>query len=255
MLNILAFLLNIIDQYIFWLYIVLFFFIIFYLRSYLLAHSDRVNTVFSIEKEVAAHREGRAMSAIGVVLAGAAILTAVKFYIVPTMDIEEWVEPTPTRVMQLQIQPREEATATATPTPEETSEPTATPRPRPTIEPEMLVTPTAMPTPQPAPAQCPDANVRITSPGMGAVVSGSVDVIGTANHGSFQFYKVEFSQGEEPSAWHVVHDIQRAPVIGGRLISFDSRSVPNGVYWLQLTVVDTTGNFPPPCRVRIVVQN
>jgi hypothetical protein len=253
-LNIVSFLLNLIDQYVFWLYVILAFFILFYLRSYLLAHSDRVNTVFSIEKEVAAHREGRAMSAIGVVLAGAAILTAVKFYIVPTMDLEEWVEPTPTRVMQLQIPPREEATAT--PTPEETPEPTATPRPRPTTAPEILITPTTVPTPPPAPpAQCPDANVRITAPGMGAVVSGSVDVMGTANHGSFQFYKVEFSQGEVPSAWHVVHDIQRAPVIGGRLISFDSRSVPNGVHWLQLTVVDTTGNFPPPCRVRIIVQN
>jgi hypothetical protein len=253
-LNIVSFLLNLIDQYVFWLYVVLAFFILFHLRSYLLAHSDRVNTVFSIEKEVAAHREGRAMSAIGVVLASAAILTAVKFYIVPTMDLEEWVEPTPTRVMQLQIPPREEATAT--PTPEETPEPTATPRPRPTTAPEILITPTTVPTPPPAPpAQCPDANVRITAPGMGAVVSGSVDVMGTANHGSFQFYKVEFSQGEVPSAWHVVHDIQRAPVIGGRLISFDSRAVPNGVYWLQLTVVDATGNFPPPCRVRIIVQN
>ncbi len=253
MLNIVSFLLNIIDQYIFWLYIILLFFILFYLRSYLLAHSDRVNTVFSIEKEVAAHREGRAMSAIGMVLGCAAILTAVKFYIVPTVDLERLVEPTPTRVMQLQIPPREEATAT--PTPEEPPEPTSTPRPRPTVAPESLATPTVTPTPEPAPAQCPDANVRITSPGMGAVVSDSVDVMGTANHGSFQFYKVEFSQGEEPSSWHVVRDVQRAPVIGGRLITFDSRAVPNGVYWLQLTVVDATGNFPPPCRVRIIVQN
>jgi hypothetical protein len=253
-LNIVSFLLNTIDQYIFWIYVILFFFILFYLRSYLLAHSDRVNTVFSIEKEVAAHREGRAMSAIGVVLAGAAILTAIKFYIVPTMDLEQLVEPTPTRVMQIQIPPREEATTT--PTPAETAEPMATPRPRPTTAPETLSMPTITPTPEAAPpAQCPDANVRITSPGMGTTVSGSVDVMGTANHPSFQFYKVEFSQGEEPSSWHVVHDIQRTPVIGGKLISFDSRSVPNGVYWLQLTVVDATGNFAPPCRVRIMVQN
>jgi hypothetical protein len=259
MLNIISFLINIIDQYVFWLYLIILFFVLFYLRSYLLARSDRINTVFSIEKEVAAHREGRAMSSIGVVLGCAAVLTAVKFYIVPTMDIDQWVEPTPTRVMQLQITPREEVTPTPTPTPdsvleEPPAEATPTPLPRPTLEPE--ATPTvAVPTPQPAPAQCPDENVRITSPGMGAVVSGSVNVMGTANHGSFQFYKVEFSQGEEPSAWHVVQDIQRAPVVGGRLITFNSSAVPNGVYWLQLTVVDATGNFPPPCRVRITVQN
>jgi len=52
-----------------------------------------------------------------------------------------------------------------------------------------------------------------------------------------------------------VNTIHRSPVLGGQLEELDTTALPNGVYWLQLTVVDQTGNFPPPCRVRIVIQN
>ena len=90
---------------------------------------------------------------------------------------------------------------------------------------------------------------------MNAQLSGRVAIYGTAAHGAFQFYKVEFGQGEDPSSWHVIHDVHRNQVSGGALEEFDTTAVPNGVYWLQLTVVDQSGNFPPPCRVRVVVQN
>ena len=82
-----------------------------------------------------------------------------------------------------------------------------------------------------------------------------IAVVGTANNAQFQFYKVELGTGAEPTAWHVLNDLHREPVSKGRLESLDTRSVPNGTYWLQLTVVDATGNFPPPCKVRIQVEN
>jgi len=90
---------------------------------------------------------------------------------------------------------------------------------------------------------------------MGETVAGRISIQGTANHGQFQFYKVEFGQGEDPSSWHVIHDIHKTPIIGGALESFDTTVIPNGIYSLQLTVVDVTGNYPAPHRVRIVVQN
>ena len=86
-------------------------------------------------------------------------------------------------------------------------------------------------------------------------MSGVVIIHGTATHGRFQFYKVEIGRGEEPTAWHVVSDIHEAPVINGVLDEFETTAVPDGVYCLQLTVVDQTGNFPPPCRVRLIIQN
>ena len=62
MLNILGFLLNLVDKYTIWLYASCLLLVLFHLRSYLLARRARTNTIFSIEKEVAAHSEGRAMS-------------------------------------------------------------------------------------------------------------------------------------------------------------------------------------------------
>ncbi len=251
MLNMLAFLYNLIDQHVIWLYAACLLVIAFQVRSYLIAHRDRVNTIFTIEKEVAAHREGRAMSAIGTVLAVVAIITGLKFYVAPTIDVTSLVEPTPT--LTLAMPTREPATPTPTPTMA-----TATPHPSPTRM-ESAKTPTALSiptaTPQPAPAACADPNVRIISPGANASVSGRVTIRGTANHGQIHFYNVAYSQGEDPSHWIVVHTIQRSPVLGGQLEELDTTALPNGVYWLQLTVVDQTGNFPPPCRVRIVIQN
>jgi hypothetical protein len=90
---------------------------------------------------------------------------------------------------------------------------------------------------------------------MGATVSGMVSIMGTADHPQFQFYKVEFSKGEQPGAWHVINDVRYSPVHGGVLVQLNTAVLPNGVYWVQLVVVDQSGNFPPPCQVRIVIQN
>lgn len=246
MLNILLFLYDLIDQHIIWLYLACFAMILYYVRAYALAHRDRSNTIFTIEREVAAHREGRAMSSIGTVLAFVVVLTAIKFYLLPTIDLTELAEPTPTLIIPI---PTRE-TPTPTPLP---STPTLTPRPRPTHRPIMTVVPPTL-TPVPA-ASCADPNICISSPGLDQVVAGRISIRGTADHAQFQFFKVEFGQGAEPSVWHVINDVRRVPVVGGELESFDTTVIPNGVYSLQLTVVDVTGNYPPPHRVRITVQN
>jgi hypothetical protein len=36
---------------------------------------------------------------------------------------------------------------------------------------------------------------------------------------------------------------------------WSTKTVPNGIYWLQITVVDNTGNFGIPCQVRVNVAN
>jgi len=244
-LSILISVLDFITQHTIWLYLICLFVILFQVRAFALARRNRINTIFTIEREIAAHGEGRAMTNIGMALGIVVIITALKYYVVPTIDITELVEPTPTVVL---IIPTEEPTPTPT-----AEEPTLTPRPRPTRRKiDTPVPPTATPLP---PAPCPDPNTRITSPGVGAVLSGIVVIRGTANHGSFQFYKVEYGQGEQPSSWHGMNEIHKAPVIDGVLEEFDTTRLPNGVYWFQLTVVDNTGNFPPPCRVRVLIQN
>ncbi len=261
MLDILSFLLNLIEQHSIWLFVACLALMLFHIRSFAVAKKDRRNTPYTIEREVAAHREGRAISGIGAALGLAAVVTALKFLVVPSLDIAKIIEPTPTLTLPAPTVTFVAATMTpesaATPGDEDdetSSAPTGTPEPSPTADetPE----PTATPEPQPVvPANCPDQGVQIVSPGMGATVSGQVAIVGTASIDRFQFFKIEYAIGEQPGAWQNIGDLQYAPVVNGVLGSVNTASLPNGMAWLQLTVVDETGNFPAPCRVRLVISN
>lgn len=245
MLNILGFLIDLIDRQVIWIYALCFLLILLQIRAYAQALQNRRNTIFPVEREVAIYREGRAMSNVGAILGVVALVVVLKYYVVPTIDVGALVEPTPTLVLAIPT-----ATSTMTPT---VVPVTPTPRPKPTSPPVVTV---IIPTNTPAPPHpCGDPNTMIQAPLMGARVSGTVTIRGTANHGQFQFYKIELGPGEEPAGWHVVNDIHRAPVIDGVLETLDTAALPNGTYWLKLTVVDRTGNFPPPCHIRVAVQN
>jgi hypothetical protein len=86
-------------------------------------------------------------------------------------------------------------------------------------------------------------------------ISGTVSVQGTASIESFQFYKVEYGLGEIPEQWNSIGNIYRTPVVNGRLVLWDTSGFPNGAAWLRLTVVDVSGNFPPPFEMRVIIQN
>ena len=89
------------------------------------------------------------------------------------------------------------AAPAATPVPEEAeAEPTAVPLPTATP------TPTATPLPVAISPACADPRAVITAPGVGEVVSGTAQILGTAAHENFLYYKVEYAPGEnvEPDA-------------------------------------------------------
>jgi len=239
-------LLDLIDCYAPWLYVACLAIALYYLRQYLLAHRERTSTIFTIEKEVAVHRQGKAISGIGVAFGIAAVITAVKYYVVPNVDLAQLTPPTPT--MTFRPPTRQPPTPSATPI-----TPTTTPRPRPTAAPPATVlTSTLTPTP---PAACTNQDVCITSPRPNEIVSGNVRIMGTARDDRFQFYKIEYAQGEVPTSWNVYGELHYQPVTDGVLATLDAGTLPDGVYWLQLVVVDETGNFGPPHRVRIIIQN
>jgi transcriptional regulator with XRE-family HTH domain len=145
---------------------------------------------------------------------------------------------------------------TATPEPPTPEQPTLEP---PTATPEVL--PTETPTPEPPPpapvaaAPCADGRAVITAPGAGQVVNGIAGVSGTAQHESFQYYKLEYAPGAWAAGGYVYFDGSNSQVTGGLLGNLDTGILPNGDYTIRLTVVDQTGNFPPPCDVAVVVQN
>lgn len=187
-----------------------------------------------------------------------------------TNPVSAPVEPTPTAtaaVRRLLIPtntPAANAVSAAAadeiaPTPTNTLEPTPTAAP-PTATPEPLPTDTPAPPPTEAPPAvvapaCSDARSAIFTPGVNQVLSGQVAVTGRAIHESFQYYKLEYAPGANAGDGYTYFDGANSGVDGGTLGILNTGSLPNGVYTLQLTVVDMTANYPPPCRVTITIQN
>lgn len=137
------------------------------------------------------------------------------------------------------------------------SPPTNTPVPLvPTNTP--VPTPTEVPTVGPPPIVapgCPDPRSILSTPGVNQTLAGAVSVTGSAIHEAFQYYKLEYAFGANASDGFVYFDGANSPVDGGILGTLNTPSLPNGAYTLQLTVVDLTANYPPPCRVSVVIQN
>lgn len=112
------------------------------------------------------------------------------------------------------------------------------------------------------PAVC-NPLVSITWPRVNENVgAGQVQITGSANlpagfdpaSAGFSFYKVEFGEGERPILFFVIGSLHRSPVSNGLLETWDTSVLPDGVYTLRLTAVDTLGQFPKPCEVRVTVQ-
>jgi hypothetical protein len=244
--------LQIIADYQYWIYGVLGLLLLFYLRRAIVARRENARSIFKLEQEQARGRYGRSVLALVILLLIMGGVFALSNYFLPTLN--QPPDPTPTATSG----PLAAPTLTATPPPA-TITPTITPtqerptRPvRPSDTPDVVVTET----PVVRPPACPDSSARMTSPGINQVVRGNVPVLGTANIPNLQYYKVEVGQGQNPSdhQWNVVGQLHESPVASGRLEMFNSGDYAPGTYTLRLVVVDTTGNYPEPCRVTVVVQ-
>jgi hypothetical protein len=229
-----------------WLYIGLGLTALFFIRIIWLARKDRTRSIFTLERENANARMMRGFLGLMVVLS----LTLGVYYlsaITPTIVPPPQETPTPTPIIALPPTP------TSPPLPTQT--PTLTPTPLPPVE--ATVESTEQPTATPVPAQvgqapnCPQANARITQPGDGAHVSGVIRVNGAATGDDFKYYKFEFrAPGGE---WSFI-ELFNNPVINGVLGSWNTATVGPGEYEFRLVVVDTIGNYPEPCVIRLVVE-
>jgi tetratricopeptide (TPR) repeat protein len=93
----------------------------------------------------------------------------------------------------------------------------------------------------------------ITSPIPNERLSGNVEIRGTATVPDFQFYKVEYGLGKNPDQWFSIGTVRTDPVIDGVLANWIVNGLPSGEYVLRLTVVDKTGNYPPPYEVPVTI--
>ncbi|MCE7949230.1 MAG: LysM peptidoglycan-binding domain-containing protein [Chloroflexi bacterium CFX4] len=99
---------------------------------------------------------------------------------------------------------------------------------------------------------CGNPQQQMTNLQPDGTLRGVFTITGSATHADFQFYKVEI-RAEASAAWQNIITRPSA-VVNGVLADFNTALLPNGVYWLRLTVVDKTGNFPPPCEVRVILE-
>jgi LysM repeat protein len=98
---------------------------------------------------------------------------------------------------------------------------------------------------------CDNPAFTITQPVPGTVLRGTFAVYGTATHPDFQFYRLQISGGGTDDANFATLQVYSVPVANGELGTVNPAAFAPGDYWLRLTVVDNTGNYPPQCAVRV----
>ena len=100
---------------------------------------------------------------------------------------------------------------------------------------------------------CVTDQIMITSPRSGEDVSAVVDLIGTANVPNFGFYKYEIAL-EGTQNWATVA-ANREPKNNESLGPLNTLSLSNGDYFLRLVVIDNVGTSLEPCVIAIRVLN
>ena len=85
--------------------------------------------------------------------------------------------------------------------------------------------------------------VVILNPTLGGHVKEVIPIRGNARSGSFAFYRLEFGEGLNPSAWSQIGGDHNNQVDNDVLEFWDVRGLQDGLYTLQLTVVDQSQSF------------
>ncbi len=115
---------------------------------------------------------------------------------------------------------------------------------------------TALPAPAPGDSYAGmNASASIWSPQPGQVITGPVEIIGSAifDPAEFEFYKVEFGEGTNPGTWITMGDVHRNAVASGWLETWYAGALPPGPYALRIVIVRPDGNYyaSPPQMVQI----
>ena len=98
-----------------------------------------------------------------------------------------------------------------------------------------------------------DGGALIASPRPFSYVRGKVSVEGTASGDRFQFYRLQYGSGLNPSSWSQIGDDQTTGIQDGVLQEWDTASL-SGLYSLQLLVVHDDQQFGQS-TVHVTVDN
>ncbi len=227
------------------------------LRVLLVTLRERARSIFSLEREHATARITRTVNYLLLIL-----LMAFGVFYAQTQLIAQMpsvgFNPTPT---QAQLPPTSTPISVVIPSPTPTLSPTSALAVATQIAPTATSTtfvPIQQPTDTPTPARngvkpdCPNPGVSISEPGDGAIVSGLISIFGAAYVDNFEYYKIEF-RAPGRGDWSFIQRYN-SPNYGGPIATWNTATVPSGTYEFRLIVVDKVGNYPPPCRIQLIVQ-
>jgi hypothetical protein len=223
-------LLQFLDSYEIWIYVILGAVGLAYLRKTLSAWKEWRSAAFGLERENAQRRFSSSITVVILLgLMGMAELVVVSF-----------VSPTVPRL------------ALETPTV------------------SLLVTPSAtlppgVPTPTPGAGEataemvsassngCIPGQIEWVSPKPGEEVKGAVDLVGTVSIPNLGFYKYEFSQPGSDS-WTIIAGNNKA-VVNGKLGVWNTDQLTPGDYLLRLVISDSQDKVMPPCGINVRIPN
>ena len=187
-----------------------------YLGLYLRAHGRLGRTPFGLEREALLKRQNSSMAMLTLLVLLAASIYLVALVVAPQVDLSL---PGPTPV--------------SLPTP--TASPVAASQ-------NIVVDSSG----------CHNPNATLTAPKPGQRIAGSFEVKGTANIPNLAFYKFEISGAGTNGEWLSL-GVGTKPKVNDKLGSFDATAREPGNYAFRLVVLDSSGNFPPPCVVTVTI--
>jgi hypothetical protein len=100
---------------------------------------------------------------------------------------------------------------------------------------------------------CVPEEIMIDSPAPGERVTGTVTLNGTVNVPNFGFYKYEVSSMGS-NLWATISAGDK-PVVQDSLGDWDTSTLANGDYFLQLVVINNEGETLEPCVIAVRVEN
>jgi|YNPBryulayer2012_1023412.scaffolds.fasta_scaffold00057_32 hypothetical protein len=222
-----------------WIYVLLGFVGIFYLRKFFLAWQELRGAVFGLERENAQGRLNQAASVLLFILSLMVAEFILTSFIIPANPA---VMPIFTPTLNLLASPTITLEANAM---GQTDENAITLQETP-LAAALLSSSQS--------GQCLEGQIFISSPQNGTEVSGIVEISGSANVPNFGFYKIEMRRIDEQDWLTILAGNQIQP--DGLLGTWNTALLSPAVYQLRLVIVDNQGAALPPCEIQIsVVSN